>query len=137
MGLFTSKIIENKLFYQNGNLYVHWYEKNGKYYGDYKEYHSNSVLSHHCYYDNEHTCCYSKEFDTNGQLIIYEVQQKCIKSVVQVLIAKYKDGVLRTYEIANHQNKYNQYGPYIDITSVYIISQNGINTKIINSIQLF
>jgi hypothetical protein len=162
MGLFTSKVIEQKTYYQPDQVKAHWFEKNGQRHGEYKEYHPNCVLKYHCYYDNDsltgrsityysnskiyhdiqykngYIDGYSKEFDENEQLIEYVVHQRSYESnCLLVLTATYKDSVLQTYEVATCKKQSGQNCTYVNRICVYDISRNVINAKIIDPIQLF
>jgi hypothetical protein len=148
---------EYKRYYLNGILKYSFHYEGDKFHGEHKEYYENTVLKRHCHYENNrligrlieyysdskihrdeqyehgHINGYSKEYDKNGKIVKYAIHRhNQSNSDSLILTALYENDVLQMYEVFNFNKQY----WFEDSICVYDISNNIINSKIIDPIQL-
>lgn len=68
---------EFKKWWDNGNLYVHHFSKNNKYYGEYRQWYEHGQLWFHCFFNkNGKKDGEAKKWLENGKLYSHELYKK-------------------------------------------------------------
>jgi hypothetical protein len=101
---------EFKQYYDNGQLYVHYYKINNKKEGEYKEYYLNGHLYIHCFYKNDKQQEH-KQYNFDGYPIIHYFCNKN-QQIEGKIKMYYKNGKLYTYSSIKNNNREAKFKEY-------------------------